>query len=187
MPPKKPNFSQKTRFPTFWPNVWELFVSSLAIRWALNRPLLALREACCIETHFLLKKSCLKAYIFLECLKKSKIRKNLPFFTLCNLPKNVVKMLNIWKMDNKNEIYVITSKILKEILLNWNGMREKYWNTFFLKEIKFKDPDFSRMSPQNRKIHQISTFLTLLNFAQKCSQNGKYLENWWKMKFLWFL
>ena len=40
-----------------------------------------------------------------------------------------------------------------------------------------KDPDFTRMSPQNRKIHQILPFFTLLNFAQKCSQNGKYLEN----------
>ena len=47
---KKPIFSQKTRFPTFWPNVWELFVSSLGISWALQRPLLGARSAFFVAT-----------------------------------------------------------------------------------------------------------------------------------------
>ena len=108
-----------------------------------------------IEINFIRSKSFLKTQILLEC--PHKIEKFIKFYHYSScwiLPKNVVKMGNIWKSDEKCifcDFFKDTSR--KFTNLEWG--QKKYRNTFSFEEILFKCPHFSRM---NKKIENLSSF-----------------------------
>ena len=76
-------------------------------------------------------------------------RKNhqtLPFFILLNFAQKFSQKVEISGKFMKYVFFVISSKILQEILQSLNGGQKKYRNTFSFEEILFKGLHFSRMS-----------------------------------------
>ena len=130
-----------------------------------------------IEIHFIRRKSFLKTQILLECLHK--IEKFIKFYHYSScwiLPKNVLKMGNIWKSDKKCifcDFFKDTSR--KFTNLEWG--QKKYRNTFSFEEILFKCPHFSRMNKKNRKFVKFYPFSPCWNLPK----NMVKMRNIWKI------
>lgn len=113
-----------------------------------------------IGTHFLLRKSCLNAHIFLEWIKKIE---NLSSFTLFHPVEIYPKIWSKWEISGKlikKDISVITSKILEEILQNLYRNRRSIETHLILSKSCFKAQIF---------LDCLHPFPTLLNFTQKLS------------------
>lgn len=77
----------------------------------------------------------------------------------------------------KNEFFVISSKILQEILQTLNGGQKKYRNTFYLEKNLFKGPHFSRMNKKIEKFVKFFPFSPCWNLPK----NMVKMENIWKI------
>ena len=112
-----------------------------------------------IGTHFLLRKSCLNAHIFLEWIKKIE---NLSSFTLFHPVEIYPKIWSKWKISGKSikKKSLIASKILEEILQNLNKDRRSIETYLILSKSCFKAQIF---------LDCFNPFPTFLNFTQKLS------------------